>query len=497
VAIKTQRRISFPPSVSDIQNIDLCFGKAALAVLKFKPDYGYAFLPRIFARNESASEFGNPGLVNASAFLSLLLEHVGKQLQAKALGIVVPAFWTQRQIRIVTDACDAFDIPVRAVVDERTAIAALFSAERGSRLGRGGVHVLFVDVGATSVKAHSATFEYRDNMIVANNTAYVWSERAGSYYFARAVARAKDIPLRKAMKRVARAADLYQAELAEVARVITETYREATSNGGAIDEVQVIGGASGLPAVFDVIKRSVNGTTVRREFTAQEALARGGVLATVLKGEIVPFVPTLTHRRAVFSLNFTCNSTQVFCERGKFCPSQLVESAGGCAKAIITADASELPEGLDNVMATIEVNLSNGTGYFTFDSPDPVVTRVRRCVVGRCSPLKFVPKYGEAWELETGRFLLPWLEAHDPEERPAKGTILNRIRELLDRLSSLLDTDKDFTVEASDGVTEQMFQTYQRYSEQFKAGKIRKMSQTELNQVLTNLEAIHKTVYFT
>jgi hypothetical protein len=450
------------------------------------------FLPGTSRR----ASFETPALVNSLAFLSLLLESVGKELQARALGIVVPAFWTQRQIRIVTDACDAYDLPVRAVVDDRTAIAALFSAQRGSRLDCSRVHVLFVDVGATSVKAHSARFEYRDNAIIANNTAYVWSERAGGYHFARAVARAKDITVRKAMKQVARAADLYEAELAEVARVIREAYREAARNGGTIDEVQVLGGASGLPAVFDLIKRSTNGTTVRREFAAQEALARGGVLATLLKQEIIPFFPTVVHRRSVFSMNFTCNSTQVFCERGKFCPSQLVESTGSCTEATITGDSSELPEGLGNVMATIKVNLSKGTGYFTFDSPDPVVTKVRRCIADDCSPLKFVAEYGQEWEIETGRFLLPWLEAHDPETRSGNVTIVDRIGELLDRLGSLLDPDKDFAVEASDGVTDEMFRIYQRHSEQFKAGRIQKMSQTELNQVLTNLEMIHKTVYF-
>jgi hypothetical protein len=486
-AIKSPKNLTFPLALTDIEEIDLKFGFDALQILKRRPTYGYEFLPRILCRNETGSEFGQPLLTNSTAFFNLLFQHLTHDLlnRPQSIGVVVPAFWTAPQVQSIQSAFDAYKLQLDAIIDEISAFATLYSVQRGGKLSSR--HVLVVDVGATSVKAYSILFDPKGTYVAANNSAYVWSESAGTYHFAKCLG----APLRKAQKRLMRATEF---NLTELRRVVLAAYRTAISNGGPIDEVQAIGGGSTLRPVLDAIRDECNNTVVRKEFAPQEALVRGAVLATLSRQGIVASLPVRLTRRAVFSMRIICNESTVYCLKGDFCPEE-VAVLGGCSTARVIAE--DVPEGAEETMVTLNFSApGNGTGYFRMKAPDPVVTAVRWCQERRCVMAQFKAKYNHSWERESGQFMLPFLQFRDPVAPKKKTSFVPVIKDLLEKLDSLLNPDKDISVEATDGITDEMRRKFLTYSAQFKEGELQKLPEKQLQSIAAELKEIHKTLNY-
>jgi hypothetical protein len=482
-AIKSAKNVTFPLTAAAIDQIELKFGFDALQILKRRPTYGYDFLPRILCRNETNSAFGRPALANSTAFFNLFFQHLTHDVlgRPQSFGVVVPAFWTAPQVQSLRGAFDAYKLRLDSVVDEISAFATLYSVQRSGRLSS--CHVLVVDVGATSSKAYSIAFESKHSHVAANNTAYIWSESAGTYHFGP--------PLTKLHKRPIPATEF---NLTELRRIVFAAYNDATSNGGPVDEVQVIGGGATLRPVLDVIRDECNGTVVRREFAAQEALVRGAVLATLARKDIAPFLPVRVMRRAAFSMRILCNESAVYCLKGELCPDE-VSVTGGCASARVVAEG--VPEGAEETMVTLNFSTpGNGTGYFRMNAPDPVVNAVRWCKENRCVAAHFTARYNHAWERESGRFILPFLQARDPATPKKRTSFVPVIKDLLEKLDSLLNPDKDISVEATDGITGEMRRKFLMYSAQFKQGELQKLPEKQLQEVAAELKEIHKTLNY-
>ena len=66
----------------------------------------------------------------------------------------------------------------------------------------------------------------------------------------------------------------------------------------------------------------------------------------------------------------------------------------------------------------------------------------------------------------------------------------------MNRLDSRLSVGKDVSIEATDGLTEEMFQVYQKYSRQLKSGEMQKMTPVQLENAIGELRAIQRAVYF-
>lgn len=506
VALKCPRNTTFPLEKSDFANVEIKYGVDARRILKNRPGLGFEFLPRILGRNESASEFGKSIVSNSTALFSFMLDNYVRSMgDIDGFSVVVPFFWTKQQIKSITSSCEAFSLPFRSVVSDITALTQLYAGERNARFAKRPLHVLFVDVGGVSAKAFGARFYHRSAFNLINQTGSAWSEKTGGYHFAKKIAADKEISLGKAQKLLMMSEDpkvteLFRDELDEIERVVGEAFAVSVKIAGKIDEVQLLGGASSVKSVMAAVKRMVNGTTVKRDMNAHEAIARGGVIAAMEHIEMGIYRPSVVVKRAVASMNLTCNTTSVFCKKHSLCPNEVVENSGGCREARIVAQPEDVPEGIDHVLARVSlpgfepVESDNASMKFALFGPDPMVMRVDTCVNETCTNITFKTVYQNIEEMQNnGRFLMTYLK--EQNERKKRIEPLNEIFALLDVIESILGRSKDIAVEAVEGVTEEMWTTYETVRIRYETGELAGRDPDELVAVIDSLKGVKKSLY--
>jgi hypothetical protein len=510
VALKSTKPLNFPLQAEDFNYTRLAVGSNALTVLRRYPQHGYEFLPRAIARARASSDFTTPEISNTTAVFALFLSQYFTHSLPETDGfvVVVPAFWVAAQRSVVSRAIKAFRLPVIAVVDEVVAVSNLYTAEKGGQLLTRSVHILFVDIGATSIKAYGVRFVGHPTGFEANETAYFWSESAGSYFFAKAIAIQKGIPIRKAQKLLIRSEDgglaaMYAGELEELEQIVRRAMIRAVRVGGPIDEVQLIGGASTIRAVADRIRAVASDLPVKRDMKEREALARGGLLVALRAREMNPNLPVAVGQRAPWSVNFTCRGSHVYCRRGEFCESEIAEGSTGCQRPSFTADPSEIPGGLSPRLVDFRLRNLTGTrtgestGHFEFSPPDLAIAAVRWCTAGACAPVEF--ELAESYTdeaLESAKLIEPIIAREKAEDarEAQRHAALREIGALLAALGAVVEGDGSAAVERGRPVTESQRGVYRLHADAFEAGEYRRLEQDALAPVVIALRALKAEV---
>ena len=495
-----------PFSPRDLEDIDIRFGRRAVAALKGNSSLGFEFLPRAVSRERG--EFYTGTVTNASELFILMLQDAFmKVVPFEALSIAVPSYYTRDQMAEITEACRIFQLPLIAVVDDVSAVTTLYATQRTGRFIKADKHVLFVDVGATATKVYSAVFKYSKSemgqLALVNMTSNQWSEKTGGYFFAQAIAKAKGVSWRKGQKMLIRNNgegfdELLGSQLDDFEALLEAAVKSATQIR-PIDEVQLIGGASALTFVVDTVRRVTN-HTIRRDFNANEAIAMGAVVRAMLNEDESPYIQTLVMKSPPISMRVKFgNESKEYCTKSDSCASTIefedIDELPSLVEVVREEDS--LVEGGKVVDCAYSfVNATNITAgekmtvKFFMAHPSPIVDSAEICQGEKCQHVQVQnqnqppPGYFESVD-----FIKGYLGSRkNTETREA-------IRSLLDRLLNIKQKCEKSNVEAPYEFTEDMKTVLTELSEQNDSHRFENFNSEELKEVMQKLEKIKEKLH--
>jgi hypothetical protein len=354
----------------------------------------------------------------------LLRDYLDKHASA-GVTFVIPQYWTNEHRRALEDVCKMANIDLTTIVEDFTTLCLLYGSEKAAKHGEKPHHVLFVDIGGTSVKAYSGLFTVDHGIAHVVQTGISWSEKAGGYFFAKRIAANDGVTVKKAEKVLMTESASYDfgkvlaGELAEIRRVISRAVGLATALR-PLDEVQIIGGASKFAFVRNTIAASVGDVPVLREFNAQEALALGGVLAAMTVSDLETARQTYVHRISAWNMTIICGTNIEYCRDNTICQETVDDRSTGCDVLRIVGPREQIPDGLTDVLGEFHlVNISNirfgdtseAVGHISLVSPDAVLRRVSWCNGETCYPIEIEVNRGPEY-LEERAELAEWLKRY-------------------------------------------------------------------------------------
>lgn len=498
-ALKYSKEHKPPLTVEDFKDVDCRFGRRALPLIKRKPESGYQYLPMMLRRNITG-ELNTTGLATPEELFPVLLYNLlARVAPFKKISLVMPSYTTRKQFKFISDACLFIGTEIATTIDDITAIFLTYSSLRTNRYLKKPVHVLFVDVGASSTRAYSATFEYMkepmENSIV-NQTSYDFTEKVSGIAFAKALAAHQNISIQKAMKTLIRTSgegkeDFLLDELTELKNFIygiTETARKAAP----IDEIQLIGGTSTYRFVVDAIKTAAN-HSIRRDFNANDAIALGAAIGSMVMNSESAFVPSILNKKPSMSITATCgNLTQTYCKRGESCENVL-EFPGNCTTIDFLIDEKDLLTGVDpKTRYFINQTLpENSTIQVYVQDPDATIREAQYCVGEDCTPLQLSidDQYDSEITFRSYQFMQSWLLEHERQSNS------NRFTELVEKLSQYLGKLESTRIEATYPATEDMKADVAKYKKVVDDNQVEALNAQEMAEAVNRLEEIVKHLH--
>ena len=501
-ALRFRAPHDLPLTEKKFEDIEMRYGTQALTTLKGNSSVGFEFAPRVVARSRE-SPFYTCDVANITEVFALMLQHAIVQMMPfDAISISVPSYATRDQIIAVSEVCRVFQIPLVSVVDDCMAVCTLYATQRLGRFMAQPKHVLFVDVGATSVKAYAAAFLYakeeNEEMAIANMTANEWTENVGGYYFAKAIADSKGIPVRKGQKLLLRNngegyEDLFVPLLHELGSLV-RTAKERAEEFGPIDEVQLIGGASTFTFVVDTIRAATN-HSIRRDFNSNEAVAMGAVVSAMLHEDSSPYIPTTVVKTAPSTVNLVCGEkVKPYCQKGGRCADVIVfEDMNEVSEllAFFTED-QDLPESTDKIQVTYSLtakpNITEGenvTMKVYMRNLYTVIDHVEVCQNGSCEAVGTYIITPAPAEYNTGlAFVNNFINSRANKETRTT------IKDLLERLNAHLEKLSKANVEATYPATDEMKEIVKAANEAAASEDFENFDSVKLGELKEKLERV-------
>lgn len=384
---------------SNLTGLQIKYGKSSLQYLKYNPQNGASYLGRLMGRN-STENFEIPTIATASEMFSFLLKDT---LEAKDfLGVegvtfTIPAYYTYRQREALIKATYLAKIPFLGLIEDFQAAIWAYTDKYLDRFAKTNHSVLFIDVGASHTAAFRVDFYCNTSTIVANMTSYEWTEEAGSFAFARSISLEENINFRKAMKIVEKgkySREIVESELEELQRIIL-----LAMGNEEIDCVQVIGGASKLPYIEDVIKDATD-IDISRELPNLDTNALGGAFLTQRLANKANW-PITFIRCPIYTQKLRCDKVAAtYCTKGAKCNELVILDNTICNELFLEAEEKEIPEGTNNLIAGFTLtNISKWdreeeefvSGIMIMKEPLPQITSVNWCITStlNCQPISF------------------------------------------------------------------------------------------------------------
>lgn len=441
-------------------------GDDALRLLKKKPEYGSAFVPRLIGRKPSNnSNFNFPPFVNASEMLALLIKdiYLSPELQNVPGSVVaVPAYYTYDQRTDVVDAMWAAELGLYSVIDDNQAIATLYSIRFAKRFSENPQSILFVDAGATSIKAYRGVFSMNSTTNpptpLVNLTSYEWSESCGSEYFALKYSKSKNISVKKARKQLNALTSLSRGELetlfSDELTSLSQLVKRATN--GPIDHVQIFGGASRFSFIVDAIIQAAGGVELRRDLPPNDAIAIGSNYVLMNLNNISLFqFPNLT-RSSPYNLFVECNGvTEDYCYKSANCSEAALLENTRCEVFNFFTEKEEVPEGCNELIGRYDLlNISkfprgaNAGGFLVFNPPKPIVTAALWCRNEDLYCLSIIGKASGSSELKRSKqqqFVSTIIKAQS--EIQEVSVKKDKIDDLTTRIEKFIENSEDVKVD--------------------------------------------------
>jgi hypothetical protein len=504
VAVKFLVPHSLPLSPRDYEDIEVRTGRRALAVLRSNASLGSEFVPRTIGRS-GPSEFKTSAVASDLALFTMLIYNAMRLVPGfNLVAFAIPSYWTREQLHAVSHACRIFDIPLGALVTDAQAVSTLYATTRLSRFRNAPRHVLFVDVGGVSTKVFAANFTYdarvpTHDFVDISQTANEWSESIGGYHFAKEVAEAKGVSLRKAQKMLIRNGgegldDAFADQLVALESLVSAAVA-AANRFSEIDEVQLIGGASSIKAVAETIRQAAN-HSIRRDFNANEAIAMGAAIATMTRNGESPYIESRFYGMPAVDLKFVCgNVTVPYCVKNAQC-RKIIDLQGLkeiCTEFSIVANPRTLPEGIDEDIAVYgfarPINLTstgNWTASFLLSPPDAVVNEAHWCNSDdKCERIETRALSASKLDMPTAfYFISNYTSAvSNKHQRTA-------IVELVEKLNVVKAKMDRSNVEAPYPMTDEMKETVANISAVIEKDGLNPLDHKSLVEIKTKLQAI-------
>lgn len=527
IAFKSSKPIQLPVTNESMENIDIKYDRQALSLLKKNSSLGFQFLPRVIGRTNT-TEFNTTKLITPFQAFTLSFVNLIQMLDfTGSLAIVVPHYWTPEQKYIVTSTCSFFRIPLSFLLEDNDAIGIHYAATRSNRFRNSrnissSYNVLFVDIGGTTTKVYGFHFYINNDNAIASENSYFWNENVGGYWFRKALSQKLNISMKKAEKLLHSESDVKKVidNTENVTNSLFNLIRHATNhantlsianNASTINEVQIIGGASSYPFIFDLVKSATNCSNIKKELNPNEAIAIGGVYLSLQSSDSSKFTPSYVYKRPPANITLQCQNQNEYCIRGTRCNRIIYEyNSKGCQQVLLYTDESSTPEGLTNIISTTELtNISNityeegesGYGKFEMSQNSLSIASVEWCKSKNgyfessnvCYPIKIKNIFGFEKELKKeAEWIIDYWQVM--RKRKERNDMLVRINELLVRLDSFFTKIEKGKVEVAVHVTDDQKQTYKELSTRYYKGEMSSLSFDNLNQTYYEIKNLAKSL---
>ena len=530
-AFRSKKPLNYPLKEEDIRNSELRIGKSALSILKKNESLGLNYITYSLGRLNSKYS-PNTTLIaeKEELFGAYLYSRFQGYPITSGFVLVVPSYWTSQQRNSIARSLSLYNLPFLGSIDEDSAYAVLYADTRATRFAEEPRNVLFIDVGATSVKCYSHHYYWNSTHYFTeiSGTAISWTEKAGGLIFAQAYAERKNISLKKARKQLSRldvktAAEILAPEVENLIKTIQDAIDTSIMTSKAlglssnIHEVQLVGGASQIPFISEMIKILIkenekeqekdNETVpieIKRDFNANEALAIGGIYSC-MENEGTSSYPSIRYLPIPpHSIYLTCGMRQKYCQKGNLCRETLIEQDfQGCDEIIFDTDLSQIPEGADPILNRYRLlNISNSninssahqTVYFTLSPPAPALKEVSWCVEGNnCTTIDFEEIHEKNFEEPTP---FSTLFQKVSNEKFKKNKLIAKIADLIDKVSPLIGAVEDpgRTVDANDEKHKQMQEKMIKYKEMMDEGSFISLNDHNLQNIYDDITIIYKSI---
>lgn len=478
-------------TIDEAMKCEIKYGDDAIKFLKRKNLSGSPYVPRIVGRTFS-SNFDIPSILNSTEMLSILISKVLNNIDnIEGISITIPNYYTLSQRECIIEAVNLTGYPLFGLLDDTSAIIQLYTIKYSNKFIYESHGVLFIDIGASAVRAYRVVFTQNETDPLGTQTSYEWTEKTGGLEFIRKVSLFENCSMNKAQKLLISGNKDYSELLEEDLEIIYEIVRIATD--GEVDEVQLIGGASRFPFVIDYVKKVVGYTDVLKDLPQMNSIALGSLhimLSTLNQSryKLIPVVKPPFYTSVVQCSNFEGQ----YCELRKKCKNYVILESTVCKTASIIAK-SEVPEGASNVLAMFDFkNITNfpydvenpSSGFVIMQEPAPFISSAMWCQPGRriCLPIQTEPTVNDdPLRKRKEKFVDEILRAdHD---RRKKGEFKARISSIVDKLNSFISATNNLQFEKEDNEIIEMIQK----AVQITDGEIN-LSVSEIRQFLIKLE---------
>jgi hypothetical protein len=423
------------------------FGREAVELMIARPYAGTGYLPAFLdVTPDAARRIARALFVNTTAarvsltdlntiFWRLYLDCVSHNRQVQTVTVVVPATFTVPQRRLIESAIQGCGFRFLATIDDIDAVANNYALSRTALFAKADRTVLFVDVGATTVKAYCIRFGLirgeKTRRATADRLSYVLkSEQGGAFVTAKLAEliqaklglespgdsdrrRLFDVAERTKTRLTGlrettfviedlddqdRTVSVTREELnklaAELIADVIATAKEALS-GITVDDFEVIGGSSRLPQLQADVQAALGFNSTGHSLNADEALALGaGYHAQFHAGKSQYQRVLINDSFPIYTVSavFGNTSIQVSARGGNV--TNEVQTNETVTSVVLAYDPSELGPSLKTHSFGIRVdNMTENQTLQLRLSKTPVnITTIRLCRDGRfCSFVPLVP----------------------------------------------------------------------------------------------------------
>lgn len=322
------------------------FGEKAVSVLQNKHGIGAGYLPLFIDMNDaektkqdkiflldSSLQMDFPDLL--TTYLKMYIECIANGNNVDSITLTVPAYYTLTQRRMLSMAVRNAGYKYLDAIDDIDAVINTYSLEKTNKFVNKPLTVLFVDIGATTIKSYVVQFEINQNNPDNKNKAFA---RKLSYEFKREnggaylTLKIKDLIKEKLnlenlsiiderkifdaaerlKKRLTvlkttsvfieeingedRSVTVTRDELNNLAQSLIQDLIDVTKkaiNCFKIDEFELLGGCSRVPILIDSLKEFLNVSFLGHSLS-DEALASGAVYYSQFRQAISRYKPIQT-----------------------------------------------------------------------------------------------------------------------------------------------------------------------------------------------------------
>lgn len=406
--VMTPAAIAFKlPSYSDdhmtmqeAEKAQIKIGEDAEKLIKSKPLSGARFLPRLIGREET--DFAKiPKILNTTEMITIMLKKILLQPQyhdLESFAINVPNYYTLLQRNAIIQAINFLGAPFYGLIDDTSAIIQLYAIQFSKRFIYETHSVLFVDIGASAVRAYRIVFTATESTPIGKQTSYEFSEKTGGISFIRKIAEEEHVSFNKAQKMLISGNKDYSDLLFDDLEEITKVVQDAID--GEIDEVQLIGGASRFPFVIETIQKLVGYTDVLKDMPMTDSIALGTihVLTSVLNMSRFKLISVT--KPPIYSAEVICGTTKsTYCTHRKLCEENVILQNAFCKRITVIAHKDEICDGCSSILSQFELkNISNFqrdpgdniNGLLVFQRPSPYLAGALWCSgkTRSCTPIE-------------------------------------------------------------------------------------------------------------